>query len=261
MPYRLFVDEVGTDSMVNAGSDANERFLSLTGLMCNVESHENSIQHELDRTKYDVFALPPEQVILHRREIVRREGVFSVLREFDKDKLFKRRLLGIIRSSPMLVFSVTIDKKEHLEKYSVWHYNPYHYCLRALIERYFLWLNRNDQIGDVAIEPRYKKVDKKLKASFRKIYENGTEHIPPEKMQKRLTSHDIKFIEKSKNVAGMQICDLIAHPSYRAMRREREGLHELNDFGYEIVSVLRERRYARHPKTLVIQGVGLKWLP
>ena len=51
--------------------------------------------------------------------------------------------------------SLLIDRQEHSEKYPVWQFNPYHYCMRALVERYVLWLNRHKLTGDVLAEPRF----------------------------------------------------------------------------------------------------------
>ena len=105
--------------------------------------------------------------------------------------------MGLIEDLPYIAITVAIDKHAHVEKYSVWHFNPYHYCMRALIERYVLWLNRHKLTGDVVAEPRFKKVDKKLKKSFSYIYDHGTENIPAAIVQARLTSREIKFDPKA----------------------------------------------------------------
>jgi hypothetical protein len=83
----------------------------------------------------------------------------------------------------------------------------------------------------------------------------------PRIAQKRLISRDIKFEPKQNNCAGIQLCDLIAHPSYRAMKFDKEGLAQPSDFGTQVVGILNRRRYARHPITGVIEGYGRKWLP
>jgi hypothetical protein len=85
--------------------------------------------------------------------------------------------------------------------------------MRAIVERYVLWLNRHDLTGDVVAEPRFKKVDMALKKSFAYIYSHGTEHIPPQIIQRRLTSHEIKFDPKANNVCGLQLVEMIAHPA------------------------------------------------
>lgn len=262
MTCRLYIDEVGNGDLLGAAHDPNVRYLSLTGLIMKVRAHDSRLQPALEKLKAEyVGDNGGKPVILHRREIVRREGPFAVLRNDEKREGFNRTLLEIIDDQPFLVMTVVIDKKEHLDRYQAWRFDPYHYCLQCLVERYVNWLRRNDLTGDVIIEARFKKADKKLKASFLRLWERGTGTIAPAVVQKHLQSREIGLIPKVANVAGLQICDLIAHPSAREMRRERDGLDPYADFGAEIVRLLREKKYARNPRTMAIEGWGTKWLP
>jgi len=93
------------------------------------------------------------------------------------------------------------------------------------------------------------------------IYKQGTENIPATTVQKHLLSKDLVFSPKSANVAGLQLADLIAHPSARQMRFARDGLPLPDDFGGRVATLLTEAKYARNPKNHVIEGYGLKWLP
>jgi hypothetical protein len=111
------------------------------------------------------------------------------------------------------------------------------------------------------VEERFKKVDKKLKASVERIYFHGTEHLSSDTIQRHLVSKDVLMRPKQANIAGLQLADLIAHPSARHMRRERDGLSHPQDFGGQIVDILIARRYRRHLRTLKIDGFGTKWLP
>jgi hypothetical protein len=258
MTCRLFVDEVGNGDLNGAVADPNIRYLSLTGIITKLRAHSKFIQPGIDAFKGSFF---DRTVILHRREIVRREGPFAILRDRDIALAFDAGLLELIAKMPYIAITVTIDKREHLERYLAWRFDPYHYCLRCLIERYVAWLDRQDLQGDVAVEPRYKLADKKLKSSFQRIYDDGTPHVPARIVQRRLLSRDIKFEPKSSNCAGIQLCDLIAHPSYRSMKFERDGQPERLDFGTRVVGVLRASRYARNPRTGEIAGWGRKWLP
>jgi hypothetical protein len=133
--------------------------------------------------------------------------------------------------------------------------------MRALIERYVLWLNRHGLTGDVVAEPRFKKQDKKLKVSFNYVYDHGTEHIPAAAVQKCLTSREIKFEAKKANVAGLQLVDMIAHPSHQLICAEYTGIPMNATFGRRIVDILTKHRYARNPKTGGIDGWGRKRLP
>lgn len=169
--------------------------------------------------------------------------------------------MKIIEDQPYLAMTVVIDKLEHLERYQVWKFDPYHYCLQCLVERYVIWLKRNKMKGGVIIESRFKKVDKSLKAAFLKLWAKGTTPMSPEILQRYLISKEIGLYPKAANIAGLQLCDLLAHPSAREMRRVRDGLPAYVDFGAEIVERLIASKYARNPKTRVIDGWGTKWLP
>jgi hypothetical protein len=262
MLCRLYIDEVGNADLKNAPNDENVRYLSLTGVTTFRSLHDRTIQPAIDQLKTDLFGHgPANPVILHRREIIDRVGPFAVLHDDECRATFDERALRLIENLPFIANTVTIDKAEHVERYGVWHFDPYHYALRCLIERYVLWLKRHGFRGDVAAEPRYPRVDKKVKASFQRIWSGGTEHIPAHIVQRHLTSREIKFFSKPKNCAGLQICDLIAHPSFRAMRRMRDGLAIPDDFGGRVARILEERKLARHPVSGVIDGWGRKWLP
>jgi hypothetical protein len=111
------------------------------------------------------------------------------------------------------------------------------------------------------IEARFKKVDKKLKASFARIYAEGTENLGADVFQRLLLSGDIQMKPKSENIAGLQLADMLAHPSARHMRYERAGIPQPDDYGTKVVEILLDKKYRRHPATLRIDGYGRKWLP
>lgn len=258
----LFVDEVGNSDLAGSEKDDNIRYLSLTGVLTTHDLHERKIRPRIEQLKSELLGGSSESpIILHRRDIMRRDGRFAKLRDPDVSAKFDQKLLAIVEECPYLAITVAIDKRMHLKQYEVWHYDPYHYCLRLLIERYIYWLNRHNAQGYVIAEPRYKKADKKVKSSYGLIFRNGTEHIGAGVVRKRLLSSDIIFQPKRANVAGLQLCDLIAHPSFRSMRCERDRTPEPADFGGRIAEILRRKRYARDPKTNEISGWGTKWLP
>lgn len=122
-------------------------------------------------------------------------------------------------------------------------------------------MKRHNYVGDVVVEPRNPKPDRKVKQSFSGIYQNGTENMPARLIQKHLTSREIKFSPKRANCPAMQICDLLAYPSFKAMKLERLGLPIPDDFGGQVVDILEKWKYARHPQTHVRTGWGKKWLP
>jgi hypothetical protein len=259
MTCRLYIDEVGNDDTRNP----DERFLSLTGIITKIRGHDNHIAPAIEKLKTDLFGhKPPHKiVVLHRREIVRKESPFDCLWNEDKNAEWEQRILHLIEGLPYIAITVLIDKEEHLRRYPIWQYNPYHYCMRALVERYVLWLNSHNLEGDVVAEARFKKLDKKLKRSFNYIYDHGTEHIPHFRVQKCLTSRDIKLETKKSNLAGLQLVEMIAHPSHQNLKCQVVNVGMTARFGREVVKILEQSRYRRHAQTRQIPGYGTKILP
>jgi hypothetical protein len=133
--------------------------------------------------------------------------------------------------------------------------------MMVLVERYVSWLNRQKLTGDVVAEPRFKKVEKQLKDAFSYIYNHGTPTTSAKVIQRCLTSRELKFENKSANIAAMQLVDLIAHPSYYGTRQTHTKLEMRESFGTKIYSLLISKKYARHPASKKIDGWGQKWLP
>lgn len=129
------------------------------------------------------------------------------------------------------------------------HKHSYHYCLAILMERYFFFLNERSAKGDVMAESRGGKEDLRLKASFAKLWEEGSEYISSERFHAVLTSKQLKVKAKANNVAGLQLADLLAHPSRNEMLQEKGFLDAgLRPFGREIVRILQGKYYQRGGK-------------
>jgi hypothetical protein len=259
MTCRLYIDEVGNDDTVSA----TERYLSLTGITTKTHGHETKIHPEIETIQNQFFGHNPPQypVILHRREILRKEKPFDCLQNPQTNIEWETRILGLIETLPYIANTVLIDKQEHSKRYGQWQYNPYHYCMLALVERYVLWLNRHKLTGDVLAESRDKPQDKALKSAFRYLYENGTPNIPVGIMQRCLTSREIKFERKEANICALQLVDMIANPSHQLLKCQLRGETMKAPFTIRVVDALRRHRYARDPKTKKIEGWGLKTLP
>lgn len=247
---------------MRATADPNARYLSLTGYLTRQTTHDLLIQPRLDDFKAELFGHTPENpVILHRREILRREGVFACLKDETKSSRFNDWLLEFLESTPALVLTMQVNKHALLQKYTVWQHDPYHYCMQCMMERYVRWLNWHGFQGDVFIEARGKEPDRRLSRSYERLYNLGTSYVRKEAFQKVLITKKLQMRTKKANIAGLQIADLIAHPSARHMRHLEEGRPTPNDFGGSIVRILQQKRYYRDRDTKDIEGIGLKWLP
>lgn len=240
-----------------AAKDHNQRYLSLTGLVLRQDDHDGDKTDQLNALKKDVFG--HTNIVLHRREIIDAKGDYAVLSDKKIRAKFDAGFLSlIVRLSPP-AFTVSIDKERHLEQYKVWQFNPYHYAMTCLLERYVLWLHYAGLIGDVIGEARGPKHDAQLRRAFNFFYKNGTA-VRTDVIRARLISRELRLVAKEKNIAGVQIADLLAHPAHRAYKFEKTGVNQPKDYGTEVATVLSERLYHRSLRGR-IEGYGRKWLP
>lgn len=260
--YRIYIDEVGNHDLVHA-DEPNHRFLSLTGVILEADYTLYTLRPEMEQIKAEFFQHDPDEpVIFHRKEIVNRRWPFKALRDPEIENRFNARLLEVLEKWQYQVVTVVIDKLAHRERYAVWHYHPYHYCLKVLLERYVLFLNYHDSRGDVMVESRGGREDQKLKNSFSRLYGEGTDHIPLDIWQSRLTSKELKVKPKKVNITGLQLADLIAHPSRREILIDADLLIDDREiFGDRICKILRRYKYLRNQRTGQIEGYGKKLLP
>ncbi|MCP3393391.1 DUF3800 domain-containing protein [Bradyrhizobium sp. CCGB12] len=256
--YRLYFDETGTGDLRAHKKDQNQRYLSLTGLAFRQDVHASTFTARLSALKRRVFQTP--DVILHRREIIDRKGDFAVLNDPTIRADFDAQFLDLIGYLPGPAFTVSIDKQAHLEKYRAWHFDPYHYVLTCLVERYVLWLHRHNFVGDVIGEARTEWHDGRLRRAFNHQYDNGSRFLRRDVVQLRLTSRDLKLKPKTANEAGLQVADLLAHPAHRTFKFMEQNLPIPDDYGATLIREL-EKVYDRNPWNGLIRGYGRKWLP
>jgi hypothetical protein len=258
----MYVDEVGNHDMTHA-EDPNQRFLALTGIIVESEHLRWVIQPEMNHMKATFFPTDPDEpVILHRKEMVNKKWPFRSLRDPAIEAHFNSELLAALQRWEYHAVTIVIDKLAHRDQYQVWRYHPYHYCLKAILERYVLFLHYSSHRGDMMVESRGGKEDRKLADSYARLYRDGTEHIPVRRWQARLTSKELKIKPKSANIAGLQLADLIAHPSRREILLENGLLgDDRTVFGDQICEILRTSKYLRNWRTGQIGGYGKKLLP
>jgi hypothetical protein len=257
--YRLYFDETGNGDLQAFKKDPNQRYLSLTGLVFAQDLHDGEITDKLNKLKADIFGVEKcGSIILHRREIMRRQDIYAAFGDEELRTKFNEAFINFVGDLHGPAITVSIDKVAHLEKYKVWQFSPYHYALTCLIERFVRWLDDYDCVGDVMGEARGPKHDAQLRRSFRQLYNKGTS-VPARMFQAKLTSHEIKLERKEANIAGLQICDLLAHPCHRAYRRDKLGEPQPQDYGARVAALVnhiyRKSRWGR------IEGYGRKWLP
>jgi len=258
--YRLYIDETG-NSDTKSAADPNHRFLTLTGVIIHLDYVDKILHPQMEDLKRRYFkSHPDDPIILHRSDINNARGSFYALKNPSVREAFDTEVLRLIGEWNYKVISVIIDKKELLDRYSVWQYDPYHYSLKVILERYVYFLEQNHAIGDAMAESRGGKEDMRLKLSYERLYESGSEYISTLRFHQVLSSKQLKVKNKSSNVSGLQLADLLAHPSRLQMLRTYNLKDEdySQKFAGRIVELLKSKYLSRGLK---IEGYGMKKLP
>lgn len=246
MSYRIYIDEVGNPDL-ESSDNPNHRFLSLTGVILDLEYVKIVVHPQMEALKVRYFHHHPDDpVIFHRKEMLSAKSPFEALRDQQVRDSFDQDLLNLIASWDYSVISVCIDKKNHRDTYNVWRYEPYHYCLTVLLERFMFFLKQRNARGDAMAESRGGKEDRRLKDAYTRLWEQGTDYIRPDGFQGVLTSRQLKVKGKANNIAGLQLADLIAHPSRNEILADQNLLgRDPATLARSVIEILQSKYYRR----------------
>ncbi len=256
--YRIYIDEVGNPDL-GSSTDPNHRFLSLTGVIIDLAHVEAVVHPQMEVLKARYFGSHPDDpVVFHRKEVLNCKAPFQALADPIIRAQFDAELLVYFAAWNYRLITVCLDKRKHQETYTTWRFDPYHYCMTVLLERFVLFLNRQGTQGDAMAESRGGKEDMRLKASFTRLVERGTDYMGPTMFADALTSTQLKVKPKTNNIAGLQLADLLAHPSRNEILAE-QGLLErtIAPFAQQVIHILQSK-YDRQGGQ--IKGVGKKFL-
>jgi len=240
--YRLYVDESGDHTFYETEAP-DRRYLGLLGVIVESDYYRTTFQPGLEVLKQTHFPhSPDEPVILHRADIVNRRGPFWRLRHPAKQEAFDEDFLAYCADHEYRVVAVVIDKQAHIERYGQAAYHPYHYCVTVLLERYCGFLNLRGAKGDVMAEGRGGSEDRQLKEAYRVIYTVGSQWRGARFFQAALTTQEIKVKPKSADIAGLQLADLLDHPTKQDVLIEQERIDDPQDsFGRRICQCIQPK--------------------
>lgn len=203
--YYLYIDELGTPDPVDGLSEV----YILCG--CAVPSFkQGSIKIKADQIKFKYWG--KTDFPFHSREMGRNEGEFSIFEKDVKKKIdFEKDLLKFLSKTPVIIFSVLIDKKEarrlKWDKVKVVKSTAY-YLIQNFIS---IVLSTNNSKGKIVIESTTADKDRHYLSAFSYFLSpNSNEFgISYKDIQKQITS--ISFVSKHNLDIEEQIADLFAY--------------------------------------------------
>lgn len=260
MPYRLYLDESGTDDVTYCDEEGH-RYLGLTGVIIKQDHARDFCVPDLARIKREIFDHdldhPP---CLHREDIKGFKREFHILRDAAVHAKFDAAILKYMSDADFTVITAVIDKLGMLKKADWANKEPYHYLMDIMTEKFALFLKRKNDTGDIMPEMRRGRADKDLQNAYIRTWRSGTYYAPRGLIQARLPAKNLKFRDKKANVAGLQLADLIAHPSALYVRQQKGHNVNLGPFALKVIDILKRKKYDRSIFNK-IWGYGMKYLP
>lgn len=157
--FLFAIDENGTSTIKNSHLfDDQNKYFTITGTCFNME-HYDSIRSQVIEFKekfWENGIFKNKRVILHSKDIRKKQGAFNPkIINYD---IFKDELDELLSSLPIKIYSSSIDKKAHCEKYYT-PYPVYELGVEFIIERFCFDLRRKNKNGIVLLESRGYKED------------------------------------------------------------------------------------------------------
>lgn len=202
----LYLDESGDHNLVKIHPDYP--VFVLGGVIVDRAYERNVIDPRLAKLKEDFF--DDERVILHTADIIRPKNTFEVLKDVEVRARFYAELNAVMRELEYTVVACAIRKPEHLATYGDNAIDPYRYSLEVLVERFCHDIGNVVDGGIIYAEKRGRDLDGQLEQAWRTVQKRGTDYMDCSRLNDRIV--DLVVRDKSLNIAGLQLADLVVSP-------------------------------------------------
>lgn len=148
------------------------------------------------------------------------------------------------------VVACAILKDEHFSRYGLAAADPYMLSFKLVVERFVFEVQARgrQQAGHIVAEARDETLDNELRLAWIDLRTSGTEYLSAADIRRRVS--DLHIRDKSQNIAGLQIADLLVSPIGRHLLRKKPRED------WRII----ESKFRRGPKGEYV-GYGLVTLP
>ena len=241
----MFLDESGDHSLLEDKIDKSYPMFVLAGCIFDLDYYSKVVEPEINKLKVKYFN--DSSIILRSYDIRKQKNSFAGLVDKKKRDLFLNDLDKIISSLKFTVIATAINKFKLIKTYSN-PVNPYHLCFQFILERAIMFLGRDNDSIILRAESRETHNDRLLATVYENFRVKGNRFIKSEEVRNKFT--DLSFNQKTQNVIGHQIADLVAYPIGRwVLDKDKENK------AFDIVKT------KLHCKNGVLLNYGLKIFP
>lgn len=202
--YYLFLDESGDHSLDKI--DPQYPMFVLGGVLIDAADYDQ-IDARWKRMKLDLFGR--DNIIIHTADLTRNKNGFEQM----KYKAFRDRVYAefnaIMGELPYQIIGCAVRKDTHLERYGVSAIDPYHLSLNVIVERAYFAAGKKGKLHIIA-ESREPTLDRMLEVVFLELKISGTQFISATELNS--LGMELHIRQKSKNISGLQMADLIVTP-------------------------------------------------
>jgi hypothetical protein len=213
----MFLDESGNHALDVL--DPDYPLFVLGGIIVDRTYARTVLERRILTLKYEFFGDP--DIVLHTADIVRAKNGFEALKDVVFRDRFYEALNTLMRDLEYTVVACVIKKDEHLRKYGARAADPYMYALEVLVERFCRSIHEDDEAGGgvdggiMFAEKRRPDLDHQLNLAWEKLKKRGAWYMNSTAIKERIV--DLSLKDKSLNIAGLQLADLVVSPIGRAM--------------------------------------------
>lgn len=238
----MFLDESGDHSLEKI--DKSYPIFSLAGCIFDFEYYHSKVEPAFQDLKHRHFG--STDVILRSYDIRKQKGDFACLVDRAKREAFYADLNALMSGTQYTIIAGAINKLKLKSQYSAPE-NPYHLCFNFIMERAIMFSGSTKESIMFRIESRETHNDKVLAQEYEK-FKKGSGRFTSAEIGAKFA--DLAFNQKSQNIIGMQISDLVAYPIGRwALDEAKEN---------RAFEILKPRIHSKDGKLL---GYGLKLFP
>jgi len=236
----LFVDESGN---ANPKVKTSPCYI-LCGCLVKDESRE-SLRVKADQIKFKYWGRT--DIVLHSREISRKEGDFSIFQDPKVFRSFKKDLFQLLSTGGYQIFIVLTDKVE--AKKRNWNeLKVYIESANVMVRNFVLSLLAIPKCrGRLVIESATGQKDFTFHKAVSHYLANGISETRTSfsEVQGHLT--EITFVTKKNHDIEEQIADLLAYGAKLKFLKKKP--QDMDNYERRILGVLENKLFAIHPKT------------
>jgi len=235
----LFIDELGSANP----KATNSKVYILSGIMVTSQAREE-MKIKSDQIKFKYWNRT--DVVFHSREIGRKEGDFSLLKDEKVQKSFIKDIFNLLDNSNFQLFGVVVDKAKIPKNWN--EKLLYKKTAEILIRNFILALLAQQKCrGRLIVESATAEKDIYYHKAAGFFLSNGFRNLKIDYKEVQNVLTEISFVTKKNYDIEEQIADLLAYGLRK--KHEKTKVNLLSDYEKRLLKVVDQKLFKMHPNT------------